>query len=268
MGSIIDASEVTLEMGLSSSVTDEEKAIIEASILRAEGAVRCFLLYDPAYAVRTEYYPQETGSNAGQGRVWEVNSTTAYVRSIAGGQATELQLRHLPVRTITSISIDYDGRFGTKTGSFGTDTVKTQGEDYWANYTCVDKSGSGICKDGIIRSNGLWSNTPGSVKIVYAAGYTKDEFHGSDFTVDGSSIAEAVLEESMIRAKRALSFWKKNSTTGHLPGIVTSEKLGDYSYQLDATTAGSLFGTSTDSVSLSDVAKTKLGSFVNYGWAL
>jgi len=268
MGSIIDASEVLLEMGLSSSVTEEERAIVEASILRAESAVRSFLAYDPAYAERTEYYPQEVSNNAGQGSTWDVNATSAYVRMSAGGQSTELQIRHLPIRSITSLYIDYDGRFGTKSGAFSASTLKTSGEDYWANFTCVDGSSNGLCKDGIVRSNGLWPNTPGSVKIIYTSGYTKDEFHGSDFVVDGTAIAESVLEESLIRAKRALSFWKKSSTSGHLPGLITSEKLGDYSYQLDASTATSLFGSSVNSMSLSDLAKVKLGPFVNYGWAL
>ena len=133
MGNIIDISEVLLELGLSSSVTEEERAVTQASITRAEGAVRACLLYDPAYAERTEYYPQESTNTSNRASIWEVNDTIAYQRSSASGQTTELQLRHIPIRAIGSLYIDYDGRFGTRSGSFGVDTLKVLGNDYWAN---------------------------------------------------------------------------------------------------------------------------------------
>ena len=137
----------------------------------------------------------------------------------------------------------------------------TEGTDFWPNYDGADKDGNKMCKDGIIKNIGSWPTTPGSVKLVYTAGYTDDELHGQGGVVDASPITFAVLSESLRRAKKAL-VWKKTNA-GYMAGPLVSEKLGDYSYRTDPKLAYTMFG---GLCGLLPESTSYLESFVNWGW--
>jgi hypothetical protein len=255
-----------LELGLSASVTDEERAIAAVAITRAEQAVRRHLKYDPVRRTRTEIYPQMDFDYTGRSAVWEVEGTQAVLRRQAEAATNELQVRHVPIRSITTLHIDYDGRAGTRAGSFDASTLKVEGTDYWANYDGLDSAGDRFCLDGIIRSVGAWPTTPNTVQIVYVAGYSRDELHGQVAVPDAGPIGEAVLEEACRRTKRAMVRKKQTAIpAGWVAGIITSEKMGDYSYNVDPAMAKALFGSQHD---LTPESKEKLADFVNYGWVL
>lgn len=234
MGKIIGDELVMLELGLSSSPTDEERAIVQQAVVKAEGAVMKFLGYDPSQQSRTEFYPQINLSPSGGDSVWEATDTEAYERRISSSATDELQLKHIPIRSTPAIDlrIEYDGRFGTKAGSFAAASQKVEGTDWWCQYDSLDSSGNKICSDGILRSVGLWPSEPGAVKVVYTAGYSSAELEGQDLIVDASPIMDAIVEEALRRAKKVLVLWKKNSRTGHNAGVITSEGLGEYNYSL------------------------------------
>lgn len=259
---IVDISEALLVLGLSASVTDEERAITLMCIKSAEGAVRRHLKYDPTYAERTEYYPQFDGSRAARSTVWEVTDSVAFERSISSASSNLLQLSHLPVRSITSLRIDYDGRAGTRSGAFAADTEKVLGTDYWPNFDGVDSDGAKVCRDGVIRSEGLWPAVAGSVKVVYYAGYKTAELRGESTQLDATPIWEACLEEVVRRVNKVYSRSKK--TLAGFAGPLTSERLGDYSYSADSALLGRLIG-GTD---LMPETRDKLSDFEHYGFAL
>lgn len=268
MGSIVDISEILLEMGLSGSPTEEEQAIAQVSITKAEGAIKRFLKYDPVQAVRTEYYPQSDYNQLGRVGIWEVNNNDAYIRRLAEAVVDELQVQHLPVRATDSdgdnaidLRIDFDGRSGTRSGSFDSDTQQTEGTDFWPNYDGVDSSGIAVCRDGIIRSEGRWPSVAGSVKIVYVAGYTATELHGQDTVVDASPIVDATIDEAIRRMKKAYSRMKKTGV-GVAAGPFTSERLGDYSYNVASGIYERLVGTNWD---ILPETREKLSDFVNWG---
>jgi hypothetical protein len=263
---IVETCEVLRHLGMSETDDDVDLAIVQTAIVRAEGFVRSILQYDPVYASRTEYYPQDETNKSGHRLLIDLEDYgEGYLHSITIS-STELQLRYLPIRSITSVHEDTSGRFGTKTDSFASDTELESGEDYWGNFTILDASGNGVCKDGILRRSSSWPDTPGSVKVIYSAGYSAEEFSGSDPVVDASPIFDAVLSEALRLAKTGLSFWKKNEVQGHLPGVVVSEKMGDYSYQLDSRSSSILFGGSSGSGSVRSEIVASLGPFINYGW--
>ena len=170
MQHIVDVSEVLLELGLSDSATEEERAVVITSLKRAEGAVRRFLGYDPVKAERTEYYPQRRIGSQRRGGSWEVEGDQAVYRQLSEDATNLLQLKHIPVRSITSLRIDYSGRSGTADGSFGTDTEKTQGSDYWTNIDAVDSEGEGVCLDGLLNGFGSWPLQPGTGQCGSNAG--------------------------------------------------------------------------------------------------
>ena len=145
MGSVVDVSEVLLEVGLSSSVTDEERAIVNTAITRAEGAVKRYLQYDPVQRLRTEFYPQRDFVYTARTALWESEGDLAVLNYEADIATNELQVQHLPIRDTPAIDlrIDFSGRSGTS-GGFGTSSVKTEGTDFWPNYDGQDSSGNGI----------------------------------------------------------------------------------------------------------------------------
>jgi hypothetical protein len=266
MGTIVDPSEIILDLGLSASITDEERGIIQAAITRAEGAVKRYIRYDPTQQSRTEYYPSQNYARSHAGSVWEVSGGTAYQRNVSQESTSELQVRHIPIRSTPTIDlrVDYDGRSGTQAGSFGATSQKVEGTDFWPNYDRDDSSGDQVCSDGIIRSVGLWPTQAGSVKIVYTAGYSDEEMHGQDSIIDASPIMDAVVEEAIRRAKKAFVNMKQ-TVAGWVAGPMKSEKLGDYSYVLGDGVVDRLFGSTVD---LTEETKEKLTEFVNYGYDL
>ncbi len=266
MGNIVDISSVFLELGLSSTCTDTERAICEAALRKAEGAVRRHLQYDPVKRSRTEFYPQSNHAMNSTGHVWEANATQAYARQVSESASTELQVQHIPIRSDTAIElyIDYDGRSGSKATSFPASSQKTEGTDYWANYQGNDDNGNALCRDGILRSIGLWPSEAGAVKIIYTAGYTVAELQGEGILVDASPIWESVLDEAVRRAKKVF-LQMKSTAVGWIAGPVVSENLGDYSYSIDAAMATKLVGPNAD---LTTDAKERLESFVNWGYSL
>lgn len=261
---IIDVSEVLLELGLSSTVTEEERAVVQAAIVGAEGAVRRHLRYDPVRLERTEFYPQRSRASRVTSAVWETDGASAHLRLQGDFPSGELQVQHVPIRSVASLHVDHDGRAGSQSGAFAAETLKVEGTDFWPNYDGQDGDGNGICRDGIVRSAGAWPTMPGTVKIKYVGGYTSAELHGECSIVDASPIADAVVGEAVRRAKRAF-IEAKRSGVGFAAGPITSEKLGDYSYVANAAALNRLFGGTTDVLPES---AEKLESFCNWGWSL
>jgi len=268
MAHIVDISELLLVLGLSDTVTDTERAIANFSLTQAEGAVKSFLKYDPTQARRTEWYPSMDFDHQASDAVWEVDDNTAYLRRLAEASTDELQVKHIPIRSVPALDlrIDLDGRSGTRDSSFGTETRKTEGTDYWCDYDGVDDSGNKVSRDGIIRSIGRWPTTAQSVQVTYTAGYTSDELTGKSGLVDATPIWASVLDEAARRA-RGLFQKAKSSTAGWLAGPLKSEKLGDYSYTAGFSDKqlGALYGETMD---LTMQSREALNSFVNMGHIL
>jgi len=260
MGRIVDPSEVLLELGLSASVTEEQRAIVIQSIAKAEAAVTRHLRYDPVQAARTEFYPQQPLQTQVQRGVWEAMETRAYMRQVSEAATNELQVQHLPIRSVTSLYRDYDGRSGTATGSFPASSLLTEGVDYWANYDCLDASLAKVCRDGILRSIGLWPTLPGTIKVTYVAGYTVKEFREGG-TVSAVPVWETILALAIRKARRVLV--TKKGALGVPAGMFTSENLGSYSYSLEGTSAQQLFAGD-----VSGEEKERLSDYVNWGYQL
>lgn len=266
MGQIVDVSEALLELGLSSAVTEEERAITNMAIVKAEGSIRRYLGYNPRHVRHTEFYPRTDLDYQGRASVWEVEGSQAVLRRVAEAATNELQIQHSPIRGYPAIDlrIDYDGRGGARVGSFAIETQKTEGSDYWPNYDGVDSDGHSLCRDGIIRSAGSWPTTPGSVKIEYTAGFTAGELHGQDTVIDASPIVEAVIDETVRRVKKAFAQRKKVGA-GFAAGPIISENLGDYSYSIDGAALSKLVGGTMD---ILPETREKLESFMLYGFVL
>lgn len=254
---IATVSEILLPLGLSGTVTDEQRAIVQESRRWAEGQVRRYLQYDPVSASRTEYYPNMDLTAQRRG-LYEVTETEAYLRFVQEAATDELQLKHIPVRSISSLKVDYDGRAGSKATSFSA-TAWIEGTDYWPNYNTTDSDGNKICTDGIIRSEGRWPVRPGSILVVYTAGYTDKEFRGQVTGLDATPILEVVIDESVRKFHSIWNFQRKRAGAG-FAGPLSSESMGDYSYSVD-TSLRNMF---LSGGSLSDQSREKLADFARW----
>ena len=261
MGNITNVSSVLLDLGLSASVTDEQRAIANQALKRAESSVKRFLGYDPLQSTRTEYYPQMVSSLNAFSGIWDISGDQAVFESSTS--ANELQLKGLPIRSITNLYIDHNGRNDTQTDSFSASTEQTEGTDFWPNYDMIDSDGNKVCNDGLLKRAGAWPTNPGTIKIVYISGYTRDELHGQDSVIDAGLIAEVIVDEAVQKAKSV--FVKMKQSVGFVAGPLTSERMGDYSYTLAASAVDRLFSGVNDMLPSS---KDKLRDFINYGYSL
>jgi hypothetical protein len=235
---VLSIEDIYALLEVNAALTDAEKVVVQQSMVAAWGAIRRYLGYDPVIEQRTEFYPQMDFSSLGGGSRWESNDTHAYMRQTNGGACNQLQLSHIPVRSIVSLRIDYDGRGGSRSGSFGDATEKTEGVDFWRNTDTLDGEGEPMSRDGILFSHGLWPLVPGSVKITYLAGYRATELRGEDAITDASLIRESLIDETIRRLHRNESRAKRSATG--FSGPLTSENLGDYSYSVDSTVRNEL----------------------------
>jgi len=268
MGRILRPDDVLFEAGVGTTATNIEQELARTAIIRAEGAIRRHLRYDPVQAARTEFYPAQDFDYQASGAVWEAGSGSVYLRRLAAASTDELQVRHLPIRRQNSagaetkprVWIDYDGRSGTSSNAFADEL--TEGTDFWANYDMNDSAGALVGQDGIIRSHGRWPTTPNSVKVIYTAGYTNDELRGEDSTIDATPIWTAALGEAVRRMKKALMTAK--TSRGWVTGPLTSESLGDYSYSVAGGYVEKAFGGGD----IMGDTREMLAEFVNWGWGL
>ncbi len=224
----------------------------------AESAVRRFLGYNPARATHTELYPRHVQPpGSGRGGVWDLTPGGLVQFGSFGSHGDErLQLKHLPVRTITTIHEDTDARAGSVAGSFAAATLLTEGDDYY-----LDTDEAGTSRSGIVYRVGSWPLTPMTVQVVYVAGFTAAEFAGTDDSVDAQVIKATIILEAVRRFNTLKALGTKTGA-GYTGGPLSGEKLGDYSYSVDTATAKALTGMQWG---LSLQSQQDLESFRHYG---
>ena len=154
----------------------EELAVLSSIHASAESEVKKYLGYDPEQRERTEYYPRHiaAGGPGIPNAVWETNAAgSRAVRSSVASLGRSLQLSHIPVRSVTEVRVDLQGKHGGPATAFGDDTVWTENVDYWLEIEEAE-----LCMGGMLLSNRGWPIEPGTVKVTYRAGFSPDEFNG------------------------------------------------------------------------------------------
>jgi hypothetical protein len=268
---IVSEDTLKLLLGLSSSITDEEQSFLTLIHPQAEVIVKDYIGYDPEQKDHTEYLPRHSHSGgagyADVGGEWLTTATTAYWSSSMG--ASSLQLTHLPLRSITTVHVDRDARQGDRATAFADSTLWTVADDYWGDWDQED-----VGMSGQLKSYGRWPSSPGTVKVVYRAGYSPTELAGTAATssvdgdtittagVSGAGIAMAVQSTVVAAFTRAMGMRKKTAA-GWTPGPLLSERLQDYTYTVDksALNSGGML------VAMPDDAKQLAEPYRHYGLA-
>ncbi len=257
--------------------SDKERVIVVESIKYAYGLIKQYLHYDPVLREHTQYVRnQHLRNSTAQQAWWNSSSDKAYLEFNAVNRSDELQLQHLPIRNSGAdlagtaqdpvVYIDSLGRSETRTGSFT--QLLVEGDDYWGNYDVLDDNGAKVANDGILRGY-RWDSEPGTIKVTYWGGYTPEELYGHANILDATPIMQAMVIETVRKFKQTVLMDGKKSATGFSLGMITQERLGDYSYSIGATSAGSLvdrnFGNRN---SITQESASLLEPFVNTGWLM
>ena len=258
---IANEAEIWTALQIANGVVDDaERGIVQQMQKYVENKAKKFLGYDPEQKTHTEYFPFSAGGNgAGGGFTLDVNASHTHARFEAISTLREsLQLRAVPVRSITSLRVDENGRFGKGTDAFPSGSAWTEGEDFFPEY-----EQDGLCRSGLLLSHGSWPAEPGSVKVVYVAGYTKNELNGTledaaDLE-DASGIKGAIITGMLVSFQK-WNAWKKNSRAG-VGGPFQSEKAQDYSYTISPTLVSQLSMIAT----LPSESEDQLADFRHYG---
>jgi hypothetical protein len=266
---ILTAAEARVSLGLFSSISDLDRALLETLMPKVDAAIIEHLQYDPQYFADTdgEYYPRNWQREAASEGLWEVTATRAVY---AGrGRNDTIQAQRIPIRSIEEVRIDFTGGFGQRPNTFGDDKIRLAGIDYWHDLLSPYFNATGH-----IFAFAGWPVQPGSVLIKYTAGYTKRELSGQAIRTENdpetsragsgfnaSGIKEAA-ELTLVKAFRQRKLLGKQATGGFTAGPITSERLGDYSYSVSEAIARDL---ASMKVSLPAEAKEKLEPFRHYG---
>lgn len=121
----------------------------------------------------TEYLPLRAGQPYVEDPPYVVDS--AHVQAIPGVyfQPNVIQLRNIPVRSITSLWEDPTGYFGQSAGSFAAPPL-VSGADYYLKTEQDGLSWSGH----LVRRSFSFPAAPGSMKVQYVAGFSAAELAG------------------------------------------------------------------------------------------
>jgi hypothetical protein len=232
MARIITEAHLWTALQMAESATDPDRGIVQTIHKLAESRMKEHIGYDPTQQTYTnEYYPRHQQSiGMPFAGIWDVNAAGTHARlETVAGTLNTLQLRAIPLRSITEIRVDENGRFGQGTAAFASGTEWTAGLDYWAEYEM-----DGICESGLIHAAGSWPIQQGSVRITYKAGYTQNELNGNLVTAgtdqkDASPLLGGVLKTAMEAFRK---FKARKSNFAGLTGPFQSERAQDYSYTL------------------------------------
>lgn len=272
---IAKEAELRANLGLLSSITDEERAMLTMFHPLAEAKVKEYIGYDPEQKTLTEHYPRHTHAGGVGFRdegTWDINASGTQAvlsRSTTLNALTSLQLQRLPIRSVSSLKVDSNARFGKGVSAWPSGSDWTEGQDFQPEYERTD-----LCMSGLLNTDRSWPIDPGSVEVIYLAGYSPEELSGratATATVGGIITTEGVsaigLKMAVVATvQKAFQTWqanKKNSTLGFTPGVLSSEKLGDYSYSVDGSLAGEMAGLLVD---FPPEAAQHADPFVNWGF--
>lgn len=227
---IVSLGEVLSYLGYGTTGTDAIVGQLQSLKRKAEAAVRKFMGCGVRRATYTHYLPR--------GNPFDLRNSAKLLSQDGWSQrrtylGPDIVLPQYPVRSITSIHEEENGNFGQTSGAFGSDALLTEGTDYtWP----IDAEG--FSKVGMVyRLDQQWLAEPGSIKVVYVAGWTKHELHGDtdEEIKDASPIQQAVL-------RTIREYWsdKQQAEAGAdgAPGPIKAESLADYSVQYDTSAGG------------------------------
>ena len=212
-------------------------AVLAAIHRPVEKSVANFLRWPPERATYTLFFPRNESGGDEDYFVQEYGSVPR-----VGGTSDILQLDHKFV-LMDGLSVnEYSGiYFGQVSGLNWGDGLLTRGTNYVLETADGQVSESGC----LVRLSASWPRRRGSIRVIYAAGFTSTELLGTktgseDYT-DASDIRYATLLALQAAYNEAKSH-RFDQASGRPGGAVTSESIQGYSFGFHSEVAAMLTG--------------------------
>lgn len=250
---IATVNEVLAFLSLSSTVTDDDKALIAMLKTGVENDCRQFVghgITKPS-SDYTHFLPAQNNRSPEEGLVqFDLVGGKAVPISQYTSAGSILVLPQMFVRAITSIYEDRAAYAGFGSNAFASSTLLTAGTDY---YLDIDSTGMSL-SGHVIRIGTCWSTEPRSIKAVYSAGLTFEELRSEYSFVRDSVILEVIQRFKMVKAQQGAT------SDGWAP--IKSESFGqEYSVTYATDLISKMFG------SLSQRCQDSLSTIVNWNQA-
>jgi hypothetical protein len=244
---ICSRAEILTSLGLSTTATDSDIALINLFQGPVERLVKEFVGFEIEYGTFVEYFPDRglftpldmliEGYEGASGRAVPIERFRSDNRLI--------QLNNLPVRTVNTVYEDPGAWDMAVAGvpSYASTSQLFEGTDWMLDIKRAAGAQGNLtytyplCTSGFIfRRTGVWSNVERAVKISYNAGYTAAEIQ----TI--FPMAKLAVLHDVGRHFNQAKFQRPNRFTGAGGGAVTSESIGGYNVSADPQTQAQNFG--------------------------
>jgi hypothetical protein len=159
---IVDPDELRVMLGVPAA--GQNAAVLTIAHRRAERLVKDEVGYEVEQATHVELLPAYDPSAPLADPFTSYGPTGLYEGGGHGFRADCLFLRHLPVRSITSVEVDATGAFA------GAQTALS------ASLYRLDCCRAGVSESGLLVASGAaFPTTPRTVRVTYVGGWTEDE---------------------------------------------------------------------------------------------
>jgi hypothetical protein len=190
-----------------------------------ESSARKFVRHGIAQNTYTEFQrKRDIGTYDSELNQHEKIGSKVYSTGYSGYDGEFLQLDNAFVTAVSNVYEDMNARFGSGGTDFAAATELTYNTDYY-----IELDDANISKSGrLIRVARNWSSRPGTIKIVYTAGFTAAQLDD-----EYAFVKMALLED--IREKYDLAKAQRSGSSG-IPKKETY--FGDYQveYSVDSST--------------------------------
>lgn len=201
MNEICPIGEVVAMAGLSTTVTDADRAVLQMLKDDVEDDCRQFCGHGISQpkADYIEYHPKTDRNRIGDPFVDLVGTQVTIRRAAHKGEFITLNNGY--VRSITELREDPDAWHEQESDDFGASTVLTEGTDFALVVDERDASDVTLSICGKVERIGApWPSKAGTIKVTYDAGFTAAELDAQYRWVKG-----VVREETLFRFKLAKS---------------------------------------------------------------
>ena len=183
---ICKPSEVATYLGLASTATDAQMALIEMLQPMVDAAIKTFLGYEVVLNNYEHILPDTDLFQIGYDNIgYPIDVIQNRIAYGMPGQPLILQLPEIPVRSVQALYADYTAAGGQNPGDFAANTALVQGTDYYVDYDGVLPTQqvpfmTGVCWSGHLKRwlGGVWPMRQRTMLVKYTAGISPDEFDG------------------------------------------------------------------------------------------
>lgn len=218
-----------------SELSPIDQSFIRSAVATVEACVSRFYVDLREVATYTEFLPVMTSNGGGDYDLSSIEIENGRAHEFIHSSSSNALILSRGNVSLSGLQVweDRYAKSGQAPGAFGSDTLLTQGVDYY-----LETGRPGASSNGILRRvHGAWSEAARSIKVTYVTGRTTLSEH--DLALISHVVSMSVLHN--------YRFWKSTSAVSRDGAPITSESIEAYSYTIGSTpnlvsSSGNVFG--------------------------